>query len=437
MALVAVLLAAPGARAGDWVQVSCVNPDGSAASNAGWTSFAQGPVTVGDGNSTQCAPGVPLTAVLGNTVAAANGQSQVLEYQPPAGSTLVGGTLNGTFTAYGGSSGARAEADVLEPLDAVDQGDSAFLCINGSGCGSGDAANDAYTGVVAVPANRGGNLYVTATCTALSGYTCDANQGGDNGTWASAAITSGDLLLRSSAAPGGTGFSGSALQPNARGTAHLVFTATDVNGPGVYVVTVEVDGRPVWSGTPSANGGTCAPVGTDSAAGALMFDSSQPCPPSESVDLPVPTAGLTDGRHELTASVTDAAQSTATVLDQTITTSNPQVTPPGRGAGAIHAEFLISWHWQGRTTELRSITVRHLPRIATITVRCTGRGCPRLTDTRAGARRSGRLLRALGGRRLRAGDRLLITVTAARHRAERIRLTIRNNRVPLAALLRP
>ncbi len=46
------------------------------------------------------------------------------------------------------------------------------------------------------------------------------------------------------------------------------------------------------------------------------------------------------------------------------------------------------------------------------------------------------MLRKLGGRRLRAGQSLLITVTAPRHAAERIVLAIRNGRKPSARLLR-
>jgi hypothetical protein len=46
------------------------------------------------------------------------------------------------------------------------------------------------------------------------------------------------------------------------------------------------------------------------------------------------------------------------------------------------------------------------------------------------------MLRKLGGRRLSAGQSLLITVTAGRHRAERIVVKIRNGLKPSARLLR-
>jgi hypothetical protein len=427
----------PNARAGTWMLVSCVNPNGSAAPSDGWSAFAQGQVTIGDGNNTHCAPGVPLAAELGEQATAGNGQSQVLQFAPPAGSTLVGGTLRVHLSAHGGHpEAAAAEADVLEPQDTIDQGDAVFLCVNQSGCGGTATGNSTFTGAVTLPANRGGNLYVTAICTALSGFSCDQNVDATNdGFWALAQVSSAQLLLSTAAAPQGTGFSGSALQPNARGAAHAVFTASDPSGPGVYSVTTSVDGTPVFSGTPNANGGACSPVGTDP-SGALMFDFAQPCPPTEVVDVPIPTTALADGAHELAVAVTDAAGNTSTVLDQTITTSNPKATPTPTGRRTPHAQFVISWRWNGTRTLLRSIAVRHLPRRGHLTVRCTGRHCPKLTLRTVTLAKRARLVRELTGRRFTAGNRVLITVTAPHLGAERIELEIRNGRVPLARLLR-
>jgi hypothetical protein len=431
-----LLLVAGPAHAGTWMQVSCVNPDGSAAPSDGWSGFAQGQVTIGDGNNTHCAPGVPLTAELGTQVAAVNGQSQVLQFTPPAGSTLIGGTLNVHLTAYGGhNEAAAAQADILEPQDTIDAGDAVFLCVDQSGCGSANAANATFTGAVTLPATRGGNLYVTAICTALPGSNCDENVEGNDGFWAQAQVSSAHLLLSNPAAPQATAFSGSALQRNARGVAHVVFTATDPGGPGIYSVTAAVDGTPVFGGTPNTNNGACVPVGTDPSTGALMFDFQQPCPATEVVDVPVPTLGLPDGSHQLAVTVTDAAGNSSTVLDQTITTSNPQSTPAPSGPRALHARFVISWRWNGATTLLRSLRVKNLPRNAHVSVRCAGKHCPRLRASAKGARKVATMLRKLGGRRLRAGQALFITVTAPRHAAERIVVHIRDGHPPAARLL--
>lgn len=428
-ALMAMMVVGHPARAGEWIQVSCVNPDGSAAPSQGWTSFTQGTVTYGEGNDTQCGPGSPMTAYLAENEPVANGQSENLEYVPPAGSTLVGGTLTGTFTAYGGSTYARAAAAVLEPQDTIDQSDAAFLCMEGVGCGG---SGDAYAGSVPLPAGRGGTLYVQVICDALGTTQCNQNVGGDNGYWALAKISSADLLLSTAAAPQGTNFSGSILQGTVRGTPHLVLTASDPGGPGVYRIAAAIDGRSMATGGP-AGSGTCAPVG--SSGGALMFDAQQPCPATAVVDLPIPTTGLAPGPHELTVSVTDAAGDTSTVLDQTI--SPPQTTPNPRGAHAIHARFVISWRWSGRTTVLRTITVDHLPRAAGVTAACTGRGCPKLHIGHVNAPKIHALLRRLDGRRFRAGDVLHITVTQRHHRAERIRLRFRTGKDPVARLLGP
>jgi hypothetical protein len=152
------------------------------------------------------------------------------------------------------------------------------------------------------------------------------------------------------------------------------------------------------------------------------------------VDAPVPTAGLSDGPHELAVAVTDAAGNASTVLDQTITASNPQTTPSPRGAGSIRARFVISWRWSGTSTVLRSITVNHLPRSSGVAVHCTGKGCPRLRIGHEDARRVSVLLRSLEGRRFHVGAELGITVTERHHRAERVQLLIRAGQIPLARL---
>ncbi|HEY6523775.1 MAG TPA: hypothetical protein VIY10_08420, partial [Solirubrobacteraceae bacterium] len=118
-----------------------------------------------------------------------------------------------------------------------------------------------------------------------------------------------------------------------------------------------------------------------------------------------------------------------------ITTSNPQTTPNPKGRRALHARFVISWRWSGATTVLRSLRVTHLLRGARVAVRCSGKHCPRIRAAATGARKVTTTLRRLDGRRLRAGQTLLITVTARHHAAERIAVEIRNGRKPSARLL--
>lgn len=283
-----------------------------------------------------------------------------------------------------------------------------------------------------MPTDRGGDFFLAAGCGGASGYTC--NTGGSHGAWALVQLFWAHFLLSSDAAPRGTGFSGSALQPGARGTAHLVFTASDPAGPGVYRITVKVGHRTVWSGTPNDNGGRCVPVGTDTASGALMFDWRQPCPATEVVDLPVPTARLPEGRHELTVIVTDAAGNSSTVLDQAITTAKQVTTPVLRGRRAVHAQFTIAWRWNGSHTRLVSISARRVPRGSYVRFSCVGKRCPQLGSAHAAHLK--KLLRRLDGRVFTAGDTVLIRVTRPGRKAERIKLVIRRDKIPLARLLR-
>lgn len=372
-----------------------------------------------------------MVAELSDLAAAPPNTAEYLTYQPPAGSALTGGTVDVNMSADGfgnaGGGSAVGESQLSEPS----LGNVFFHCVAFfQVCGP---APD-FSGAVTLPNDAQGSLIAAANCTSSTGTSCDQNA--KNDAWALMQVVWARLLLSSSVSPTGSGFSGSALQPGLRGTGHIVFTAAEPAGPGIYQVSVAIDGQTVFSGTPNANGGKCVPVGTD-AGTALMFDYQQPCLTSEGVDAPVPTASLPDGSHELAVSVTDAAGNTSPVLDQTITTSNPQTTPRPRGRGSLHAQFTISWRWNGATTLLRSIRVKDLPRKARVSVRCVGKHCPRLGARAIGPRKVSALLKRLGGRRLRAGQSLLITVTAPHHHAERIALNILDGRKPSARLLKP
>jgi hypothetical protein len=425
----AAIMAASGAanaRAGTWIQVACVNPNGSAAPSEGWTTGSSGggaPIA-----SVQCGPGTPMSAELSSLAPAPAGAEAHLIYQPPAGSTLEGGTVTTTLEASGTgpSLNSSGYAGLYEP----DFSSSFYQCATVYPC---NGSADTFSGALALPSDRGGYLGVKAGCTSGNGTACNLNPQG--GTYARAEIASAQLLLSNAVSPTGSGFQGSALQGRVRGTGHVVFTAAEPSGPGIYQVTVGLDGHAVFAATPNSNGGTCVPVGSGP-GGALMFDYQQPCLTSEVVDVPVPTTGFPDGTHELTITVADAAGNTSTVLDQTITTSNPQTTPNPRGRGAIHARFVISWRWRGASTTLRSITVDHLPRAAGITVTCTGRRCPTLRIHHENAPRVGPLLRSLTGLRFHARQTLHISVTERHHHAEHIQLTFRNGHQPQARLVR-
>ena len=175
----------------------------------------------------------------------------------------------------------------------------------------------------ALPDSGGAQLFVTAECEGTTSGPCNTNDLPILGTLGTVGVKWADILLSTDSQPTGSGFSGSLLGADAHGTANVIFAAADQDGPGIYRVTVKLDGDDtVYQGTPNSNGGECVPVGTDSSSGAWMFDYLQPCPASEAVDVPVNTTTLADGEHQLQITVEDAAQNTSTVLDQTITTAN-------------------------------------------------------------------------------------------------------------------
>lgn len=108
---------------------------------------------------------------------------------------------------------------------------------------------------------------------------------------------------------------------------------------------------------------------------------------------------------------------------------------PPRARHHVHVRIALSWTWRGRHTQLRRIRVGRLPRRGRMAVVCRGRGCPRPRARAARPRRIRTLLGALDGRRFRAGDRLLITITAPGQVAQRAEVVIRNGRLPSVRLL--
>jgi hypothetical protein len=311
-------MAASSAYAGSWMEVSCVNPSQSAAPSQGWTSFAGGG-GYGSNNSTSCGPGSPMFAILSTDAAVSVGANETLQYAPPAGSTLIGGSVDVSFFADGRGYGASGTAVAYSPEYAYNGSNVFYQCASGlPPCANGTYD---FSGVLGLPSGRGGNLYLSAGCGGQpeAGRVC--NEGGSEGAWSLVRLWWANLLLANEATPSASGVGGTLLSPNVAGTAELTLNAADPGGPGVYLVIVQIDGKTVYSGTPSSNGGKCAAVGAT--GGALMFDYSQPCPASESVDLPINTTSLPNGQHTLKVSVQDAAGNSAVVYDGTISTKQP------------------------------------------------------------------------------------------------------------------
>jgi hypothetical protein len=350
-------MAASSAFAGSWMEVSCVNPSQSAAPSEGWSSFAAGG-GYGSNNSTACGPGSPMFAILSTDAAVGVGSAETLQYTPPGGSTLIGGSVDVSMYADGGGFNASGTAVAYTPSYAYDGSDVFFQCASGlTPCANG--TND-FAGVLGIPSGRGGNLYLSAGCGGASGYAC--NSGGSEGAWSLVRLWWANLLLSNEATPSASGVGGTLLSPNAAGTAELTLNAADPGGPGVYLVIAQIDGKTVYSGTPNSNGGKCAAVGTSGSA--LMFDYSQPCRTSESVDLPINTTTIPNGQHTLKVLVQDAAGNSAVGYDGTISTKQPSnnslgaLPGPGTTAGNPTPAAVANGATASRTARL-NLGVKH------------------------------------------------------------------------------
>jgi hypothetical protein len=325
-------LCTSSARAGTWMLVSCTQPDGHPAPTDGWSTSATGAVGPYSGDTNTCAQGGDLSAVTSGEAPQGAYEGPEWVFTAPAGSTIAGGSITATLTSPHG------QAWLGTPSASYDSADVLANCQYNAACGQ----NGTLSGAFPITHLGGMNLYAVAVCVGpYEGATsCPATGGLDAGIYVSSAA----IALANGATPAASGFGGTLLSPNAQGTQELTFLANDPGGPGVYLVTAQIDGKTVYSGTPDNNEGRCIPIGAT--GGTLMFDHSQPCRASESVDLPINTATLANGQHTLKVTVEDAAENASVVYDATITTQQPSnnslgaLPGPGTSASATLARGL-------------------------------------------------------------------------------------------------
>jgi hypothetical protein len=302
---------AGAARAGTWVQVSCPDSPHATAPAQGWVGWSSPDPGKYSETKTTCGSGGPLFAELAATEDAPTYASETLEFKPPAGSTLAGGTLHLATVAAGHGTGAHAEVTLYAP----GPGGTPFWSCSYEVCPEG---NDPTIAQIPIPTHTGGDLYITAQCVGAQNAFCQ--EGDDTLFWTAAEVWEAQILLENDASPSASNFGGPVLSGEARGTEELDLTATDPDGPGVYNVAVEIDGHLAYTGTPDINGGACVSEGTT--GGALRFDSAQPCKQTEILKVPVNTTGVLDGQHSVSVVVTDAAHNTATLFAGNTTTHN-------------------------------------------------------------------------------------------------------------------
>jgi len=307
------------ARAGDWTQVTCTQPDGKPAPIEGWDPEAvSGAGDYSNAYSTCEQTGGALIAESSNQWPQSRYSGYLWHYAAPNGSAIAGGTLSLNLYSPEGQAYIATPANSY-PSDVVKNCQFNLSCMeNGPDGGP-------FVGTVPIDHLGGTNLYAEAECLGPGQpgeptESCPMD-GGGNGVNAQAAIYAADIELENSSTPAGTDFAGSLLQPNATGTADLTFTAKDPDGPGVYRVIAELDGKQVYQGIPETNGGRCASIGADS-NGVSEFLYAQPCKQDVAVDVPLETTKFANGSQALKVTVQDAAGNSAVVYDRTITITN-------------------------------------------------------------------------------------------------------------------
>ncbi|MFZ2050417.1 MAG: hypothetical protein WAU69_05735 [Solirubrobacteraceae bacterium] len=310
----------PSGHPGYWAQTVC--SEGSEAfPTDGWRTESLGgyPTLVGNLNTCGSEAGSLSLKDEGSFDSQPDSGPEFV-YETPVASTISGGSLKVRVRTPGGKAYITTNA-FKTPAE--------WLLDCTTECASG------VTRTVAITQKGGWLLFAALGCIPPSGETVCASD-----LNAELEIRSATIMLRNESTPTATGFGGTLLDGAINGTASVVFEAHDKEGPGVYRVTAELDGKVFWSGTPSLNEGRCVAHG--SYEGALTFRFLQPCPQEVPVSIEVPASGIASGEHQLILTVEDAAGNTAKVYNGTITVANlegassPQVVsvpaPPDRGA---------------------------------------------------------------------------------------------------------
>ena len=301
----AVMAISPaGAHAGSLALVTC----GGSTASEGWSAFSEsapagssavstcsGSWTVGVHEPSGYPPGLEAHLPSETTSDARAG----LQFTAPAGESIAGGNIT------------------VAPQGPEDPGYDETGTYAVSQLATGSLGNVFWQGgnygvpTVAIPAG-GNELFASVLCGGTPGQSC---------FYEYLYVIAAHILLSPSAIPSVSALTGSLTTGGTQhGTQDVNFTAGDPGGPGIYQVTATIDGKVVYQATPNLNGGACAPVGSYGAA--LEFYSTNPCPQSVPMSLPIETGTLPDGIHSLVVTATDAASNVSTASQVIFRTEN-------------------------------------------------------------------------------------------------------------------
>jgi hypothetical protein len=341
------LAPASSASAGEYHVYSCRTPSGASAPVDGWSGSGSGAYDNYEKNT--CGEGGALYAALGNlTVHIANLDQATWTFTVPAGETMAGATLWRAGDADGGeATNATYEFWLAGPIETDVFDACVFASTPSCSAGKGDSKEPLSSAnrLVLTSASLGPHLYLNAACQGISEFQCPSKGGDTNHYAAVVYLYAADVTLEQSAGPSASNVSGElASAPAVSGTSDVAFAASDP-GAGVWEAVFSVDGKVVQSTVPDEDGGRCRNVG-QTTDGLPAFLYLQPCPPSESVDVPFNTTAVSNGPHHLIVSVLDAAGNAAPVLDREIDVNNPVTAHPGPPNGtnaSSQATLTVRW----------------------------------------------------------------------------------------------
>ncbi len=350
-----VAFGAPGlpgvatAWAGEYHVYSCRTPSGEVAPTDGWSGSVEG--AYDDYAEDTCGKGGALIAALGDqTTHKASFDKATWTYGVPAGDTMRAATL----WRAGDTEGGEGPSVFYEFwLAGPNEGKAFDSCAYQYGCTAvlGNLVQPlSKTNRIVVPTtNLGSSLFLNTACEGPETYECPDAQGDANGYAAVVYLYAADIVLEQSEGPTASNVAGElASAPAVSGTSDVTFSASDP-GAGVYETTLSVDGKAVQTTVPDEDGGRCRNVG-ETTDGLAAFLHLQPCPQTESVDVPFDTTGLSNGAHHLVVSVIDAAGNSAPVLDREIDVDNPTPPRPAQPNGTnASSQATLAVRWKSTT----------------------------------------------------------------------------------------
>lgn len=359
-ALLAVLVFASWALAGQFHVYACQTPLGQVAPTEGWKGSKAEGSTYATVAANTCESGGAMSAALGEaTTHLPNVDQASWTFVAPTATSLVAASLWRAGYLHGPSGESTSYRFWL----AGPKG-SFETCVFSEGCaGQGEVGMPLSGGnLVTVPhAAIGSPLSVNAACSFSGPESKCATGFGDPNSYAAVVyLFAADLTLEQTAGPSASDVSGElASAPAVSGTSDVAFTATDP-GSGVYQAVFSVDGQVVQRTGLDENGGMCRDVG-ETTDGLPAFLSPQPCERSLSTDVGFDTTRVSNGTHHLVVSVTDAAGNSVAVLDRTIAVANPLApgTPgPPNGANAS-SQATLAVAWKGSRRERMIVGYGH------------------------------------------------------------------------------